>query len=235
MTRLLRSTPSVRSSARALDDLTKSLNKLKLNHDVLRNQLGLNNAQREVGEISMRRESMRILEPGGNRRSRSLPGADSDSVWKTALQKARVPDLWQVAEFRQHCRPFAAATSGGPAGARSRGSCCASPSDITSGKNFFGKPLSGGDHAYQQQPLCHADLQQRRDLRWSIVATACRTVYAAPRVYFIPAGTDIMRVSTDSPDDIRALEGRRAEYPGALPGTPARQSRRAATSPCWMA
>ena len=45
-----------------------------------------------------------------------FPGMDSNSVWTSELSKAKVPDLWEVPEFRYYCRPFAPVTdaSGAP-------------------------------------------------------------------------------------------------------------------------
>jgi hypothetical protein len=196
--------------ARSLDDLDKALNKLRLNHDVLRAQLGLNNEQREIGEISMRREFMRILDPGETQPDEPAnefpaPGDDSDSVWQAQLQKARVPDLWQVAEFREHCRPFAAATGAAGQPVPQPGIVLRFSSDITSGKNFFGKPLSGGDQAYSSSHYATKIFGMGVTFDGYNGDNVLTGLAAAPRVYFIPAGMDIMRVSrTDSPDDIRA-------------------------------
>lgn len=191
--------------SRSLDDLNKALNKLNLNHEVLRGELGLNNEQREIGEISFRRESMRILDSGETQPDDfPTPGEDSDSAWKAELQKARVPDLWQVREFRENCRPFAAASNSAGQPVPQPGIVLRFSSDISSGKNFFGKPLAGGDHSYSASHYATKifgmgvtfDGYNSDDLLGGLAAS--------PRVYFVPAGMDIMRVSrTDSPDDIR--------------------------------
>lgn len=190
-------------SARSLDDLNKSLDELRINHDVLRAELGLNNEQREIGEISMRREFKRILEPEEGD-PEPAPGEDPDSVWKAELQKARVPDLWQVREFREHCRPFAAATNAAGQQVPQPGIVLRFSSDITSGKNFFGKPLAGGDHAYSSSHYATKIFGMGVTFDGYSSDSVQNGLAAAPRVYFIPAGMDIMRVSrTDSPDDIR--------------------------------
>lgn len=208
-------------SSRNLDDLSDSLNKLKLNHDVLRNELGLNNAQREIGEISMRRESMRILAPGETQPDElPAPGENSDTAWKTQLQKARVADLWEVAEFREHCRPFAAATNAAGQKVAQPGIVLRFSSDIHSGKNFFGKPLSGGDHAYSSSHFATKIYSNGVTFDGYSSDNVLTGLAAAPRVYFIPAGMDVMRVSrTDSPDDIRAWKVVEQNIPVPFPAT----------------
>ncbi|WP_035610765.1 hypothetical protein [Haloferula sp. BvORR071] len=211
--------------ARSLDDLSKSLDKLRLNHDVLRAQLGLNNEQREIGEISMRREFMRILDSGETQPDEPAnefpaPGEDSDSVWQAQLQKARVPDLWQVPEFREHCRPFAAASNSAGQQVPQPGIVLRFSSDISSGKNFFGKPLSGGDQAYSTSHYATKIFGMGVTFDGYSSDNVLTGLAAAPRIYFIPAGMDIMRVSrTDSPDDIRTWKVVEQNVPVPFPAT----------------
>ena len=206
-------------SSRSLDELGKALGKIKLNHDVLRAELGLNNEQREIGEISMRREFMRILEPEEGD-PEPAPGEDPDSMWQAQLQKARVPDLWQVREFREHCRPFAAATNTAGQQVPQPGLVLRFSSDISSGKNFFGKPLSGGDQAYSSSHYATKIFGTGVTFDGYSSDSVQNGLAAAPRVYFIPAGMDIMRVSrTDSPDDIRTWKVVEQNIPVPFPAT----------------
>jgi hypothetical protein len=186
--------------ARSIDALGKTLNQLKVNHDVLRAQLGLNNEQREISEISVRQELMRVLpsgevQPDDAGEDYIAPGQDSDTVWREQLQKLRVPDLWQVSEFREQCRPFAAATT--PAGKRvpQPGIVIPFSSDITSGKNFFGKPLSGGDHSFSTSHYATKIFGMGVAFNGYLTEDVLNDLAASPRVYFVPAGMDIMRVS----------------------------------------
>ena len=196
--------------SRTLYDLSLVLTKLNANHEVLRGTLGMNNEQREVGDISIRRELKRILptgqvQPNQPANAFPAPGQDSDTVWKQELQKARVSDLWQVPEFREHCRPFAAATDTAGNPVPQPGIVLRFASDITSGKNFFGKPLSGGDHAYSSSHYATKIFSTGVTFDGYRTDDVLADLAAAPRVYFIPAGMDIMRVSrTDDPNELRS-------------------------------
>ncbi len=192
---------------------------------MLRSQLGLNNEQREVGDISIRREFLRILQSGvlqPNQPANEFPapGQDSDSVWKQELQKARVPDLWQVPEFRQYCRPFAAATNATGSPVPQPGIVLRFSSDISSGKNFFGKPLSGGDHAYSTSHYATKIFSTGVTFDGYRTDDVLQDLAAAPRVYFIPAGIDIMRVSrTDDPNELRTWKVVEQAIPAPFPAS----------------
>ncbi len=195
--------------ARSLDALNKAMMRLKQNYDSQRGQLGFNNLQRETGEISMRREFMRILpseevQPDEPANEFPSPGEDSDTVWKQALQKARVPDLWQLSEFRHNCRPFAAATDAAGKPVPQPGIVLRFSSDISTGKNFFGKPLSGGDQAYSTSNFATKIVGVGVAFEGYQTDDVVNDLAAAPRIYFIPTGMDIMRVSrTDDPNELR--------------------------------
>src|SRR5690606_1971778 len=120
------------------------------------------------------------------------------------LQNARVPDLWQLAEFRNHCRPFAAATDAAGRPVPQPGIVVRFSSDISSGKNFFGKPLSGGDQAYSTSNFATKIVGVGVAFEGYRTDDVINDLAAAPRIYFVPAGMDIMRVSrTDDPDERR--------------------------------
>jgi len=195
--------------ARTIYDLSQALTQLNANHEVLRAQLGMNNEQREIGAISYRRECLRILatgqvQPNAPANQFPAPGQDSDTLWKQELQKARVPDLWQVREFRQNCRPFAASTDASGNPVPQPGIVLRFASDISSGNNFFGKPLSGGDHAYSTSHYATKIFSTGITFDGYKSDDIQQDLATAPRVYFIPAGMDIMRVSrTDDPNELR--------------------------------
>lgn len=211
--------------SRTIDDLEKTLTALKSNYDALRGQLGLSTPQRETGEISMRREMMRIL-PSGETQP-DLPanefpaaGEDSDAVWRQALQNARVADLWQVSEFRQNCRPFASATDANGNPVPQPGIVLRFSSDISTGKNFFGKPLSGGDQAYSTSNFATKIIGLGIAFEGYRTDDILNDLAAAPRVYFIPAGMDIMRVSrTDDPNEMRMWKVVEQAVPVPFPAT----------------
>lgn len=192
--------------ARSLGELSKVMDQLKANHDVIRAQLGLNHEQREVGDISVRREMMRIL-PSEETQPEGFPaaGEDADVAWRAALQNARVADLWQVPEFREQCRPFAAATDAAGKPVPQPGIVIRFSSDISAGKNFFGKPLSGGDHAYSTSNFATKIFSAGVTFDGYRTDDIFQDLAAAPRVYFIPAGMDIMRVSrSPDPNELRS-------------------------------
>jgi len=195
--------------ARSLSALNRATERMQMNYDSQRSQLGFNNAQREIGDISMRRELMRILpsgetQPNAPANELPSPGEDSDTVWRRELQNARVPDLWQLPEFRENCRPFAAATDPSGAPVPQPGIVLRFSSDISSGKNFFGNPLSGGDHTYSTSNFATKIFSMGVTFDGYQTDDILDDLSASPRVYFIPAGMDIMRVSrTDDPDDVR--------------------------------
>jgi hypothetical protein len=207
--------------ARSLDALSKAIEKVKLNHDVVRTQIGLNHEQREVGDISIRRENMRILTPEeGDPDEEPLPGEDSNSLWKQELQKARVTDLWDVPEFRQFCRPFAAAVDAAGKPVPQPGIVLRFSSDISTGKNFFGKPLSGGDHAYSVANFATKIFGVGVTFDGYLTDNVLSDLSATPRVYFIPAGTDIMRVSNSTnPNDLRMWKVVEQKIPAPMPAT----------------
>ena len=152
--------------------LADALATLKVNFDVLRSQMGFNNPQGESGQFSLRHELFRMRDSDG-------------TAWRQQLEKLRVPDLWQVAEFRRYCRPFAPQSAGAQPGL-----VIPFSTQITFGNNLFGWPLGPGDSAYDP----------------TLFATKVRSVgvwfdnYAGdglgttPRVYLVPAGLDIMYV-----------------------------------------
>lgn len=212
--------------ARTLGGLSQVISRLKTNHDVQRSLLGLNNIQRETGDISMRRELKRIL-PSGESQPGGLPatGQDSDTVWKEELQKARVPDLWQVAEFRQQCRPFASAVDAAGNPVPQPGIVLRFSSDISTGKNFFGKPLSGGDQAYSTSNYATKIGSVGVTFDGYQTDDVLNDLAAAPRVYFIPAGMDIMRVSrSDDPNELRSWNVVEQAIPLPFPATSSRIS-----------
>lgn len=181
--------------------LSAQLAWLKTNYDGLRGPMGLNNPQVETGKLSLRRELLRILpsgsqqpQPGEAAGEFPAPGMESDSVWRAELEKARVPDLWDVPEFRYYCRPFAPPTNETGGHVPQPGLVFRFGTEILAGKNFFGRPLSGGDHAYD--PSNYATKVSAIGVWFSdyLSSDVLNDLASAPRVYLMPAGTDIMRV-----------------------------------------
>lgn len=196
---------------RGAGGLSEALATLKANYESQRGQLGLNTPQRETGKMSLREEMLRILPKGSQQPIAGVPvgefpapGADSDTTWRDALTKARVPDLWNVPEFRYYCRPFAGDTNQSGAHVAQPGIVLRFGSEVTSGKNFFGKPLSGGDHAYDPTNYTNKIVGVGVWFSDYLSDDVLTHLASAPRVYLIPVGTDVQRVPHSlSPDTVR--------------------------------
>lgn len=165
--------------------LAEILARLKDNFEVLNGQLGFNNPQTEIGRLSLRRELFRI-------------GDDDDRGWREKLKENQVDDLWNDPNygiyFRLHCRPFASP------GEKQPGIVIPFETEITEGKNFFGKDVEGWDNVYDSSQYA----TKIRSVGVWFVDYPNPDLVQTPRVYLIPVGTDIMRIP-DSP----TLEQRR--------------------------
>jgi len=160
--------------------LADSLASMKLNFDVLKGQLGFNNPQTETNRFSLRQEFVRVFE--------------KDRRWRRVLQRAYVPDLWAIPEFRRYCRPFAPEYEGAQPGLVFEFS-----TDVTFGNNYFGKPLMGGDSAYDPS---HFATKIRSVGVWFSNYNATG-LSQTPRVYLIPVGSDKLRSPSANNFNIR--------------------------------
>ena len=151
--------------------LADPLARLSQNFGVLKGQLGFNNPQTETGRFSLRRELLRLRDT-------------SDDEWRAQLQRGIVPNLWDLPEFRRHCRPFAPESAGPQPGLVLR-----FPTTVTFGLNYFGWPLGGGDSAYD--PTLFATKVRSAGVWFSDYDGSGLSV--TPRVYLVPAGADVMR------------------------------------------
>ena len=184
--------------------LCEALAKLDANYSVLEGQLGINNPEIETGKLSLRTELFRILPKGSVQPSDGFPnpGEDSDALWTAKLQQARVADLWELPEFRYHCVPLAGLDAGPqPALVFRFGT------EIYAGRNTFGRALAGGDHTFD--PSRYATKVRATGIWFSdyLSGDVVNDLPSTPRVYFFPAGSDIMRIpNTGDPNAIRAWD-----------------------------
>jgi hypothetical protein len=175
--------------------LSDALARLSANYDVLKTQLGINNPQVETGKMSLRTERYRILPKGATQPAgQQFPGAgsDSDELWRQTLTSSKVADLWMVPEYRYYCRPFSAESDASGVHVPEPGIVLRFGSQIRAGKNFFGMPLSGGDHAFDPS---HFSTKIRSIGVWMsdyLSDDVMNDLPAAPRVYLVPVGTDVM-------------------------------------------
>lgn len=166
--------------------LADLLARLSANWDVLKPQFGVINPQIADTRFSLREELFRISDDD--------PDAEddpSDESWRQALAKARVPDLWQIPEFRRYCRPFAPESAGPQPGIMMI--MIRFPTTITFGLNYFGWPLAGGDSAYD--PTQFATKISRAGVWFS--GNDASMVSQTPRIYLVPVGMDVMRSPSD--------------------------------------
>jgi hypothetical protein len=203
--------------------LAEVLATLMTNYEIQRGQLGFANPQSETGKLSLRTELFRILPAGATQPDDAQfpgPGASSDELWRETLVNARVDDLWDVPEFRFYCRPFAPESDASGNHISQPGLVFRFGTQIMAGRNFFGKPLSGADHAYDPSVYSH---KVRALGVWfsdyrstDVVGDLAET----PRVYLIPGGSDIMSVSTsNNPNMVRMWNVLDQRIPIPLPAT----------------
>jgi hypothetical protein len=171
--------------------LANSLAVMQRNFDVLSGQLGFNNPQRETNRFSMRFELFRIF-----------GGADGDEAWREMLRQdyathgvGTVANLWDVPEFRQFCVPPAGF------GAVEPGIVIPFASIIEEGKNFFGNEKGGFDNSFDSTQFA----TKIRSVGVWFSNYDYLSLSNTPRVYLVPAGTDIMRSPTGFTGQLRSF------------------------------
>jgi hypothetical protein len=156
--------------------LAEILATLQANFETLESQLGINNPQRETGKLSLRRELMRVA---------------SDEGWRTKLNRAYQPNLWDVPEFRRYCKyPNE--------GLAQPGIVLRFSTQINRRRNIFGQELGGGDHAYSIANFA----TKIRSLGVWFDGYDEAGLSATPRIFLVPIGQDVLRVS-DDPNGLR--------------------------------
>ena len=152
--------------------LTDAMARLSASWAVLQGQLGFNNPSREEMQFSLRREFFRI----------PSAGITNDALWRATLERMIVPNLYNVPEFKRFAR-FVSARPVEP------GLVIRFSTTIDLGLNFFGRPLGGGDHAYDAS---HFATKIRSAGVWFNNFNNL-SLSDTPRVFLIPVGSDVMR------------------------------------------
>ncbi|ETR73548.1 MAG: hypothetical protein OMM_00861 [Candidatus Magnetoglobus multicellularis str. Araruama] len=165
------------------DGLGDILATMSINYNVLKNQMGFNTPQTETGRFSLRSELMRIKHVEA-----------SDAIFRDELKKKCVDDLWTVPEFRKFCRPFASKNMG-----EQPGLILTFGTKIFFGQNFFGWPLSGGDHTYDPTNFA----TKVRSVGVWFEGYDNSQLSETPRVYLFPTGMDVMLVADSTELDTR--------------------------------
>ena len=156
---------------------------MKINYNVLKDQMGFNAPQTETGRFSLRREHLRIKE-----------GEENRALWQNELKERYVDNLWSVPEFRKYCRAFAAEDN-----IPQPGLVIDFGTNIIFGNNFFGWPLAGGDHAYDPTNFA----TKIRSVGVWFDGYDNTLLSETPRVYLIPVGMDVMLVPDSTYMDTR--------------------------------
>ena len=202
--------------------LADALARLRINHDALKGQLGFNNPQYETGKMSLRTEFFRILPSGSTQPigNSHFPGGgqDSDELWRQTLENARVENLWDIPEYRYFARPFASDIDANGNAAVEPGLVLRFGTTISAGQNAFGRPLSGGDHAYD--PSVFATKIRSVGVWFSdyLSDDVLNDLPQSPRVYLIPVGADVMSIpNASSPDKVRVWNVVDQQVPVPLP------------------
>ncbi|MCC7375926.1 MAG: hypothetical protein IT581_14810 [Verrucomicrobiales bacterium] len=159
--------------------LASILGRMRQNFNVQKGQLGLNNDRAEKSRFSLRSELFRALPA-------TTTNSPADSKWRQILQDSVVSNLWDVAEFRRYCRPFASESSGPQPGIVLRFG-----TTITSGQNFFDQLLGPLDSSYDPSEFA----TRIRSVAVWFTGYDAVNLAAKPRVYLVPVGTDRMRSS----------------------------------------
>jgi hypothetical protein len=146
------------------------------------------------------------------------PGKNSDELWRQVLLDAQVEDLWMLPEFRNYCRPFSAEADGSGNHIAEPGLVLRFGSEILAGNNFFGKPLGGGDHAYDGS---HFATKIRAAGVWFSDYRSddvLNDLPETPRIYLVPVGVDVMSVPNGSdPSQVRLWNVLDERIPVPLP------------------
>ncbi|MCP5517159.1 MAG: hypothetical protein H7A45_07885 [Verrucomicrobiales bacterium] len=170
--------------------LAEVLGQMAANFETLKAQTGINNPATETSTLSLRSELFRI----------SQTGTSSLLRWKQALGSALTPDLRLLPEFAGYCRPFADPQDGPQPGLVIEFS-----TEITPGRNVFGRLLGGADHTYSVASLATRvrgvgvlfEGYDQTVLNDSALSTT-------PRVYLVPVGADVMRVANSESPEMRS-------------------------------
>ena len=193
--------------------LSEALAKMKTNFDTLKGQLGMNNNQMEFSNVSLREEFMRIYPKGSSEPANATEtteasnigingtAANANQLWREALINAKVDDLWDVREYRNKCKPIASRYDANGNSIAEPGLVIRFSTEISVGKNFFGKPLAGGDHTFDTSNFT----TKIRALGVNLVDYQSSNLLTglsdSPRIYLVPSGSDMMGYASLGPPD----------------------------------
>jgi len=165
---------------------------MERNFGVLKGQLGFNNPQKETNRFSLRHELFRIL-----------PGPEGNQAWRTVLSQdyfangaGRVGNLFDVPEFIRYCVPPAGFGTVEP------GIVIPFATTIEEGKNFFDRDIGGLDSTYDATQFA----TKIRSAGIWFSNYDYLNLSNTPRVYLVPAGTDVLRSPTGYTGRLREFD-----------------------------
>jgi hypothetical protein len=163
--------------------LADAMARMWLNWDlVLRSQLGFNNPETETGRFSLRQELFRV--------QTNLTSRTAGTVWREVLSRSVVSNLFGVPEFQRYCIPFS------PSLPQEPGLVLRFRSTINFGENFFGWPAGGGDNSYDSSRF--STKVRSVGVWFANYNNLGSGMINTPRVYLVPAGSDVLRSPTAS-------------------------------------
>lgn len=165
------------------EGLNGVVDKMKANWGVLKGRLGINNPDVTAKTFSLRYELFRIDQ-----------GERGDAAWKQELKKYWTDDINANAEYARHCQPLVTEP-----GMKEPGLIIPFSTTIDTAKNFFGRSLQGGDHAYSTADYATkiAALGVSFEGYDALTEKGADGLAAHPNVYLVPVGTDYLRAPTE--------------------------------------
>lgn len=160
--------------------LADALARLQANWIVLEGRLGINNPQVEQNWLSLRRECFRIP-------------ANAATAWKNKLSACVVDDLLAYPEFQRYCQSFESSTGLLP---QEPGLVIPFSTSIDFAQNAFGWPLEAYDHVFDSS--YYATKIRKVGVQFVNPTNGPLALAATPRVYLVPAGSDVMRSPGDA-------------------------------------
>ena len=192
--------PGVGGSVLGDPGLSSALAEMKADWDVVRRRLGFNNPDAYGTTVSLRSGNFRI--PSGTNGLQS---------WQDFLHAASMSDIRADADVRRLCLGM-----GDPDGLPVPGLVIAFSTEISAGKNLFGRPLAAGDSTFDPGTFATriwamgVALEGYRGMSDPTANGGSPTDFsqdplalsATPYVYMIPTGVDRMRASLGNTGEI---------------------------------
>jgi len=180
--------------------LAGTMAQLNADFAVAEGRLGINNPDHYNTLFSLRQELFRILPHVEDET------VAADKAWQQRLEQHIVPDVLSDPQVAAYCRGLKKAD-----GSAIPGFVIPFSTTIEDGKNFFGRDLAAGDHAYSQSNFATKIAAVGVALPGYVgmvdgESTAAGALSATPYAYLIPCGNDFMRTPMGDTGDIRSWQ-----------------------------